>query len=479
MFALEVCEMEKLLGVNRDDQKTQKARLMALKNRRCLFITAPCISGMSKQMKNSIQWIVDQGVIITAVFHSEEDGLFKIFNEGNLMEDYVVADLKCQRADISVLEALGERIFDGVFSPYEPAIVLAGEIAEALKVSTNPGSAYKIARSKNMSRESTRQAGLATPRSGVCKTPADVERVVTHVGFPCIMKPSSGAGSCGVLRADSLEQSVVAFEKIQKDLKETAWLQWSPGCEETTVLVEQCLIGDEFDIDMLMWEGECVYQQCVDNWPCIAPFYLETGSQMPSLYPDDKLQVLKKYATDCVKAMGFRTGCFHVEAMYTTEGPVLIEINARQGGGPNQVFNIEMCGVDIFANFFMAMMNIPINPPRHEPSFAMADYAITSPFSGVLVDDKHADHIRAHPDTYSVRDDTPVGSKVQGLDQGFPQWLTQFVIRAPDKHQAKELVESLVRGIETKINIKPAVEAENKEIPNMEPEGELAIETCN
>jgi carnosine synthase len=34
-----------------------------------------------------------------------------------------------------------------------------------------------------------------------------------------------------------------------------------------------------------------------------------------------------------VKCLGFDTGVFHVEAKATSNGPFLIEVNARMGGG--------------------------------------------------------------------------------------------------------------------------------------------------
>lgn len=39
---------------------------------------------------------------------------------------------------------------------------------------------------------------------------------------------------------------------------------WNPGCE-TVVLAEEYIDGDEFDVDILMWEGKMVYAKAVDN----------------------------------------------------------------------------------------------------------------------------------------------------------------------------------------------------------------------
>mmetsp|Transcript_10778 Transcript_10778/g.17095 ORF Transcript_10778/g.17095 Transcript_10778/m.17095 type:complete len:192 (+) Transcript_10778:36-611(+) len=186
---------------------------------------------------------------------------------------------------------------------------------------------------------------------------------------------------------------------------------------------------------------------------------------MPSRFTEEEVASLKNYAVDCVRALGFHSGCFHVEVMLTSEGPVLIEVNARQGGGPNQVFNLEMHGVNIFENYFLALAGVPINPPRKECDYAMADYAITSPFTGTLVDDKHMDAIKAHPNVYSTQDFAKVGSKVSGLDSGFPQWINQFIVKGDSPEHCAEIINSLIDGIEKRINIVEATEEPEQEAP--------------
>lgn len=43
--------------------------------------------------------------------------------------------------------------------------------------------------------------------------------------------------------------------------------------------------------------------------------------------------------------MGFKSGAFHVECMYTKDGCELIEVNPRVGGGPDEAFHLGVTGV--------------------------------------------------------------------------------------------------------------------------------------
>lgn len=47
-------------------------------------------------------------------------------------------------------------------------------------------------------------AGLPTPKNMPVATPADLQKAAEVVGFPAVLKPTSGAASVGVIKVDSL-----------------------------------------------------------------------------------------------------------------------------------------------------------------------------------------------------------------------------------------------------------------------------------
>merc|ERR1719346_310120 len=103
---------------------------------------------------------------------------------------------------------------------------------------------------------------------------------------------------------------------------------------DLTVLLEQYLDGSEVDVDIVMSEGEWRYAAVSDNGPTLEPYFNETWGLCPSLLPKEDQSKLKLFAVDCVKALGFSSGVFHVECKLTSTGPQLVEVNARMGGGP-------------------------------------------------------------------------------------------------------------------------------------------------
>jgi len=391
-----------------------------------------------------------------AVFESKEDKLYSIMKEGGFFRKAIFVDMHADDVADRIVAALGDEAIqaNSVFSPYEQCTTIVGDVGTKLGLTANQASCYETARSKHKTREACLKAGLGTPRVGTARTAEELEAVLEYVQFPAILKPSAGAASWGVYRANSLQEAKTHFATITGEVASNVGLGWNPGLEDSVVLVEELLIGPEFDTDILMWQGKPVYVRTVDNWDCLEPYFLETGSNMPSVFSDDMISELEQYSLDCVKACGFHFGCFHVECIITKEGPRLIEVNARQGGGSMQEFNMAMFDVDIFANFFISTFGIPINPPRAEPAHcAMADYSITCSKTGILRDIDFFETIRNYPGVVRATPHVKAGDKVTGLDSGFPVWLGEFLVQAPTPQQAKDLVHKVLEEVEALIAI--------------------------
>lgn len=57
---------------------------------------------------------------------------------------------------------------------------------------------------------------------------------------------------------------------------------WSQGTE---MLLEEYYDGDEFDIDIVLSNGDVVYVKVSDNWACCEPWFQETGETFRSIPP--------------------------------------------------------------------------------------------------------------------------------------------------------------------------------------------------
>jgi biotin carboxylase len=90
-----------------------------------------------------------------------------------------------------------------------------------------------------------------------------------------------------------------------------------------------------------------------------APFR-ETGTFIPSeLDPNQTAQVLEA-AGDAIKALGVQIGCLHTEIKLTPDGPRILEVNGRVGGGVPEMLLLA-AGLDILA----LSMRVALGQPVH------------------------------------------------------------------------------------------------------------------
>ena len=123
-------------------------------------------------------------------------------------------------------EASAQRICDFAASHPLDAIVSIGDrptstgarACHRLGLRGHPPEATDICRDKYRSRERLRDAGLNVPafkRSPLHSNPLQLI-ACGEITFPCVLKPLALSGSRGVIRADTPEEFVQAFERIRK-----------------------------------------------------------------------------------------------------------------------------------------------------------------------------------------------------------------------------------------------------------------------
>ena len=340
--------------------------------------------------------------------------------------DFTDADTVFERAMESIADLHPEVQFDAVTTYFEDAVALAARIATALGVATNSVDACDKARNKRRTREVMADAGLPVPKFNKILREEDVEPACDYVGFPVILKPVYGAASMGVTKANNKEEAMEAYLKVSKTLNVSEDTIWAQGTE---MVIEEFYDGDEFDIDILLSEGEVVYAKVSDNWACWEPWFQETGTNCPSTYDPDKQRELIKLSVESTLALGFTSGCFHVECRYTSRGPRLIEVNARMGGVSVRDANLIAWGVDLVEEHCMSALKIPIRPVIPiKPLRYMAESAINTPYSGTVNSDTWLDFVKDNPLVLRINYMKKKGDKVTGPEDGVPDWLGEIVV---------------------------------------------------
>ncbi|MFN8381645.1 MAG: ATP-grasp domain-containing protein [Anaerolineales bacterium] len=439
------------------DTEVETQRLEILRGKRLLFVMGSYLG--KRPMYEHARELGVNLVVMDGPGHWTEtavkEGLFEKFIEVDLLP----AETLPERA-FTAIKATGLQ-FDGIATFEDHAGPLAALLANVLGFQGHPLLSIGFSKNKIFTREVCVEAGIPSPRFFRIKSSDDLTAAAAHVGFPAVLKPISGASSIStylVKDEQTLRQRhAQTIAEAEGHLKTTgvhsdndAEIIWAKGFDMT---LEEFLDGEEFDVDVLLSEGNRVYANVTRDLP--QPQMKETGSQMPPDFPAEKQAELIEFAETVLHALEFTNGAFHVEMKYTSNGPRLIEVNARIGGGPIYYFHKHVWGVDLVEQYLLTCLGVPICPKIiTQPLTCLITSDLPSPISGVVTNVDFLQPIADHPQVIHCKIAVEVGQKVIGSDAGVPDWLGEIMAYGATVDEASKTIDSLLAQI--KFPISPA-----------------------
>lgn len=187
---------------------------------------------------------------------------------------------------------------------------------------------------KHAQRDALAAADLAVPRHWIINDAEFDESwrtIELEATFPAVLKPRRGEGSRDTLPVASLDELRTLVDQHRSEDPSRDFV-----LEEYIADTADGAAGEGFanyvSVESFVRHGEVVHLAITGRMPPAFPFR-ETGFFMPSaLSPHDASAVLD-LATRAARALGVTLGCLHTEIKLTPDGPVVIEVNGRIGGG--------------------------------------------------------------------------------------------------------------------------------------------------
>lgn len=416
----------------------------------------------------------------------EEEGIIEKFIGLDMSDVESVFD-RCVDAVKKAQKQMGE--LDGICSFSEMAMPLVARLSEKLGLPGNPALAVDSARDKHATRRVMGEVGLPTPRNYLIIEKSQVKEAGEKVGFPAVMKPIYGAASIGVLRVNNEEELQKAYVKVTKELASArivagALEQGSSSSDDdddgggggdgdgeqedetklgnasswirTDIMLEEYLDGPEVDVDLVFSDGHAVYGVVSDNWPCVEPYFNETGSNAPSILPNYQQKELLELSVAAVQCLGFAMGVFHVECKYTSRGPRLIEVNCRMGGGPVRTMNQLVWGVDLVEEALLCTAGIPARPPvAARPLCQIAEFSVNAMKTGIVKNFDFLAKYQDDPDVLYARPLVQPNSKVVCVEDGLPTWVCEMMVKKKTVDEAISYIKKMEEEIQRVIPIDP------------------------
>ena len=202
----------------------------------------------------------------------------------------------------------------------------------------------------------------------------------------------------------------------------------------------------EFDVDLVMHNGACVFSSVSQNWPTAEPSFQETGLHCPPDHDRKEVRRLVDLVVQTVQAFGLHRGVLHVEGKCTSRGPRIIEVNARLGGGRVWDYVRAVWEVDLVEAQVRSCLDLPPRlKPSRRPQRAVVDVVVHAPATGRLVAMPFAELPAGERASLELDVDVELGAKVNGPEDVFATVLAELSIFAKDLRHARALAATVLR----------------------------------
>jgi biotin carboxylase len=212
----------------------------------------------------------------------------------------------------------------------ETGVELADSLSHRMKLRSNGEAGSLARRNKYHMGEAVRNAGVRAVKQHNCSTIDDMLsfcKTLTGKPFKCVVKPVQSAGTDDVFLCSDIEEATTAFNRIIGKRN-------GLGLINHCVLVQEYLVGKEYVIDKVSKDGvhKLVAIWEYDKRSINGANFIYFGMKLhPST--DPKAQQMVAYADLVLNALGIMQGPSHMEIMYCSDGPCLVEVGSRCHGG--------------------------------------------------------------------------------------------------------------------------------------------------
>jgi formate-dependent phosphoribosylglycinamide formyltransferase (GAR transformylase) len=238
---------------------------------------------------------------------------------------------------------------DRLEATIEAHTLAAAQVREACTI---PGTSVRTAwlcRDKPSMKQVLRETGVPTAASAAVGSAAEARAFAGQVGFPLILKPRSGAGAAGTMRADSaagLDHALGVFG--------------GEGVE--SIAIEEFIEGHEGFYDTITVNGQVALDFASHYYPNVLEA-MRTRWISPEFISTNRIDTAPEYAElremgrRVIRALGIGTSATHIEWFFGPKGLKFSEIGCRPPGVG--AWDLYSAGneMDIYREWAMAIVN--------------------------------------------------------------------------------------------------------------------------
>lgn len=292
---------------------------------------------------------------------------------------------------------------------------------------------------KYLMRNRLSEHGVPVPKFNKISSLDAYSRVVASYAYPYIVKPVDSSGSRGVFLVKSEQTSLEGYHYAKKHSR------------SGDILVEDYLQGREISVETVSSQKEIHFVAITDKQTTGPPYFVEVGHSQPTTLDSMVQQRVREVTRETIHALGIENGPAHTELIITADGPKVVEIGARLGGGSITSHLVPLStGIDLLGLSIKIAMNEEIEvEPGNNGASAVRFF---TPGKGVIQAINGIEDALGVEGVVKVDFFKGVGDQVEGLRNGADR--VGFVIAAgKSEGEAMEACERAIDLIDVKMTL--------------------------
>lgn len=279
--------------------------------------------------------------------------------------------------------------------------------------------------------------GVEHPWFFVVEDETKLDSVIDKVRYPCVIKPTDNAGNRGVCFVSSREELIDEYKYSHEN------------SHSGHVIIEEYMEGEEVSVEIIVYKGEVHILAVTDKLTLGKPFFVEIGHAEQSQKSPETIAAIKDLAIRAVKAVGIDNSPAHVEIMVTKDGPKMVELGSRMGGGCITTHLVPLStGIDMIKSVMdMAMGGEPDVTPRFNKGSALRHIV---GIEGEIISIDGLGDARAFPGVTEVTMLKGVGEKVGYFKNGADR-IGYVIAQGKDTADAIRICEEAMKLIRIKV----------------------------
>ncbi|PIZ74369.1 hypothetical protein COY07_00720 [Candidatus Peregrinibacteria bacterium CG_4_10_14_0_2_um_filter_43_11] len=318
-------------------------------------------------------------------------------------------------------------------------------------VGNDPGTAFHC-RSKYHMRKKLQAEKIPVPGFRLCKNYQDVEKAVTEIGIPCVLKPvgwHSSFGTFMIRDKKDLGKLKMNYENsIQFLMKQISEI--SPFTKEelelleiddevnmvTDYLVEEYMDGPEITIDAVVQNGKAYILGIQEQIIMPPPYFVRIGGCMPCQHSDNTQKEIQDLIQKTVEAIGIHDSATHTEIIFTKDGPRIVEIACRSGSDDLHEAIYHVSGYSTVYESVMIALGIKREYDFNPKCYVAMSYLLPDR-KGKITKIEIPERVTKDPDVIELRMTKNIGSVVAPPPIGF-DYMGFISVKGDTEEQAQK-----------------------------------------